>query len=107
MAAPSTAPPPATLTPPPDCRLTQRGNRLYLHLFSWPLRHVHLDGLAGRVEYAQFLNDASEVKRIVNDPHQQAQNTTMAGDAGSLTLELPIQPPADVLVPVIELFLRD
>ena len=31
----------------------------------------------------------------------------MSGNAGTLTLELPIQPPADVLVPVIELFLRD
>lgn len=94
------------LTPPPDCRFTQRGNRLYLHLFSWPFRHVHLEGLAGRVEYAQLLNDASEVKRIVNDPHQQAQNTTMSGMAGTLTLELPIQPPT-TLVPVVELFLRD
>ena len=67
------------LTPPPDCRYTQRGNRLYLHLFAWPFRHVHLDGLAGRVEYAQLLNDASEIKSLVIDPHQQAQNTTMGG----------------------------
>jgi alpha-L-fucosidase len=93
-------------TPPPDCRYTQRGNRLYLHLFSWPFRHVHLDGLAGRVEYAQLLNDASEVKRLELDPHQQAQNTTLPGATGVLTLELPIQKP-DVAVPVIELFLKD
>ncbi len=94
------------LTPPPDCRYTQRGNRLYLHLFAWPFRHVHLDGLADRVEYAQLLNDASEIRMIVNDPKQQAQNTTMAGTAGTLTLQLPVQRP-DVLVPVIELFLRE
>jgi alpha-L-fucosidase len=94
------------LTPPMDCRYTRRGNRLYLHLFAWPFRHVHLDGLAGRVEYAQLLNDASEIKRVESDPHQQAQNTTMAGTAGTLTLELPVQKP-DVAVPVIELFLRD
>lgn len=93
------------LTPPPDCRFTQRGDRLYLHLFSWPFRHLHLDGLADRVAYAQFLHDASEVKRIVNDPHAQAQNTAMSGTAGTLTLELPVQKP-DVAVPVIELFLR-
>jgi alpha-L-fucosidase len=93
------------LAPPPDCRFTRRGDRLYLHLFAWPFKHVHLDGLAGRVAYAQLLNDASEIKMVVNDPHQLAQNTTMAGTAGTLTLELPIQRP-DVLVPVIELFLK-
>jgi alpha-L-fucosidase len=93
-------------TPPPDCRYTQNGNRLYLHLFTWPFRHVHLDGLSDRVEYAQLLNDASEIRMQVVDPHQQAQNTTMGGlPAGTLTLELPIQQPR-VAVPVIELFLK-
>jgi alpha-L-fucosidase len=96
---------PSELTPPPDCRYTQRGDRLYLHVFAWPMRHLHLEGLAGKVAYAQLLHDASEIKRIASDPHQQAQNTTMAGREGTLTLELPIQRP-DVLVPVIELFLR-
>jgi alpha-L-fucosidase len=102
------------LTPPPDCRYTQTcpersrrdGNRLYLHLFSWPFRHVHLDGLADRVEYAQLLNDGSEIKILVIDPHQQAQNTAMSGTAGTLTLKLPVQKP-DVAVPVIELFLKE
>ena len=92
-------------TPPPDCRFTQNGNRLYLHLFAWPFKHVHLDGLAGKVEYAQLLDDASEVKMSVVDPHQEAQNTTMGGTAGTLTLELPIRKPS-VTVPVIELFLK-
>ena len=94
-------------TPPPDCRYTQNGNRLYLHLFAWPFRHVHLPGLAGRVAYAQLLNDASEIKRVQIDPHQVAQNTTMGGlPPDVLTLELPVQKP-DVAVPVIELFLKD
>ena len=101
------------LTPPPDCRYTQtgpersrrEGNRLYLHLFAWPFRHVHLDGLADRVEYAQLLNDGSEIKMLTIDPHQQAQNTSMGGTEGTLTLELPVQKPP-VTVPVIELFLK-
>ncbi|MCC6446436.1 MAG: alpha-L-fucosidase [Armatimonadetes bacterium] len=93
-------------TPPPDCRYTQNGNRLYLHLFAWPFRHVHLNGLAGKVAYAQLLNDASEIRMFTVDPHQQAQNTAMGGiSADTLTLELPIQkPPATV--PVVELFLK-
>jgi alpha-L-fucosidase len=95
------------LVPPPDCRYTQSGDRLYLHLFSWPFKHVHLEGLAGRVEYAQMLNDASEVKMSVTDPDQPAQNTTMGGlPAGTLTLELPVQKP-DVEVPVVEMFLKE
>lgn len=80
-------------TPPPDCRLTQRGNRLYLHVFAWPMIDIHLDGLADRVEYAQLLNDASEIQMV-------------ADKSNTLTLKLPIQRP-NVLVPVIELFLKE
>ena len=77
-----------------------------LSFFAWPMRHVHLDGLAGKVAYAQLLHDASEVKRIAADPHQQAQNTTVGGiPEGTLTLELPVQRPP-VEVPVVELFLK-
>ncbi len=98
---------PSEFTPPADARYTQRGDRLYLHLFAWPFRHVHLPGLADRVEYAQLLNDASEVRRIVVDPHQVAQNITMGGlPPGTLTLELPVQKPP-VAVPVVELFLKE
>ncbi len=62
--------------------------------------------LGDRVEYAQLLNDGSEIKMHVLDPTQAAQNTTMGGLApDTLTLELPIQKPA-VAVPVIELFLK-
>ena len=94
-------------TPPPDCRFTQNGNRLYLHIFSWPFRHLHLDGLGQRVEYAQFLHDGSEVKMRVIDPHQAAQNTTIGGLASdTLTLELPVQQP-DITIPVVELFLKE
>lgn len=78
--------------PPPDGRYTQNGHRLYLHLFSWPFRHVHLDGLAGKVAYAQFLHDASEIR-------------CREGQDGALTLDLPVQKP-DVAVPVVELFLK-
>ena len=91
-------------TAPVDCRFTQNGDRLYLHVFNWPMRHIHLEGLGGKIQYAQMLHDASEIRYRESDPHQQAQNTTPAGAEGIVTLELPIQEP-DVLVPVIELFL--
>jgi len=95
----------SSFTPPPDCRYTQHGDRLYLHLFAWPHGHVHLPGLAGRVKYAQLLNDASEVEMEVIDASRRAQNVRMGGlPEGTLSLELPtIRPP--VAVPVVELFL--
>ena len=93
------------LTPPPDCRYTQRGDRLYLHLFAWPFEHVHLAGLAGKVDYAQLLNDASEIAFSSSDPDAPAHNVSMGGlPAGTLTLTLPIRQPA-VAVPVVELYL--
>jgi len=90
---------------PPDCRFTQNGNRLYVHVYSWPFQFLHLPGLAGKVKYAQLLNDASEIKMqanewIVNQMKEAGQ------DLDALILELPIIPPG-VVVPVIELFLKD
>jgi alpha-L-fucosidase len=97
---------PSSFPPPPDARYTQRGNRLYLHLFAWPFDAVHLPMLADRVEYAQFLHDGSEVRRAAPDPQQEAYATTAAAPpSGTLTLELPTRRP-DVAIPVIELFLR-
>lgn len=90
---------------PLDARYTRRGDRLYVHLFAWPFQFVHLPGLAGKVEYAQLLNDASEVTMMVLESGQEAGHMTPAGQAaGTLTLKLPVQRP-DVAVPVVELFL--
>jgi alpha-L-fucosidase len=90
---------------PVDSRYTRRGDRLYLHVFNWPMRHLHLPGMAGKIAYAQLLHDASEVFITDSDPDARAQNTAMPGFGGVATVELPIQRP-DVLVPVVELFLR-
>lgn len=96
---------PSTYTAPHDVRYTQRGDRLYAHLFAWPFEHLHLPGLAGKVRYAQLLNDASEIGMREIDPSIHAQNTGMGGQpAGTLTLTLPIKRP-EVAVPVVELFL--
>jgi alpha-L-fucosidase len=98
---------PAPFTPPPDCRYTAKAKSLYLHIFSWPFGHVHLSGLAGRVEFARFVHDGSEIRREEIDPAQRPNTVRMGGiPAGTLTLKLPVQRP-DVLLPVIELVLRD
>ncbi|MEV0618921.1 alpha-L-fucosidase [Nonomuraea sp. NPDC050404] len=96
---------PSTYEAPQDCRYTQRGDRLYVHLYAWPYRHLHLPGLAGKVRYAQLLNDASEIRPLNPDPARDTGNTKLGAlPPGTLTLQLPVQRP-DVAVPVIELFL--
>jgi alpha-L-fucosidase len=92
---------------PQDCRLTYNPEkrRIYVHVFAWPYKHLHLDGFGDRVEYAQLLNDASEVAMRGLMSWQQARAGDQE-DRNTLTLRLPDQPPA-VTVPVIELFLKD
>jgi alpha-L-fucosidase len=97
---------PPEFTAPRDCRLTWNPvtNRLYVHVFAWPFRHLHLEGQAwlDRVDYAQLLNDASEVPMRGIADWQASHETTKAP---TLSLTLPIKQP-DATVPVIELFLK-
>ncbi|MET9262256.1 alpha-L-fucosidase [Amycolatopsis sp. NPDC004079] len=97
---------PAEFTPPSNVLYTQVGDRLYVHLLSWPLKHLHLPGLAGRVRYAQLLHDGSEVRfhQLDGENHEHNNLAPPSQDAGTLTLTLPIIAP-DVLLPVLELFL--
>jgi alpha-L-fucosidase len=84
-----------------------QANRLYVHVFAWPFVHLHLDGFAGKVAYAQLLNDASEIKFTdpsrdkVPDPSSMSEELAKR----SILLQLPVQKPP-VTVPVIELFLK-
>lgn len=96
---------PEEFTPPPDCRYTYnpKTRRLYLHLFAWPFKSVHLRGLAGRVKYAQLLNDASEI-RMRETKAEFHDSLSVKVPEGALTLDLPTVKP-DVRVPVIELIL--
>ncbi len=97
---------PDGLQPPRDCRYTYNPetNRLYLHCFAWPFKSVHLPSLAGRVQYAQLLNDASEIHfRDQSIAVHEALNARTP--AGALTLELPVLKP-DADVPVVELMLK-
>lgn len=94
--------------PPADCRYTQNGNRLYVHVFAWPFarQQLQLPGLRGKVAYAQLLHDASEV--LIEEPRHHAHSSGMSlgGDPEAVVLKLPTQPPP-VAVPTIELFLKE
>src|SRR3569833_4251703 len=85
----------SAFAPPNGGRFTQAGNRLYLHIQSWPYRHIHVEGLAGRIKYAQFLHDASEIKVLA--PKGPAKtHMDVATTAGAVVLELPVIKPDDV-----------
>ncbi|MBD3319611.1 MAG: alpha-L-fucosidase [Chitinivibrionales bacterium] len=97
-------PAPDELTCPPDCRYTFNAtkNRLYLHLFAWPFRFLHLQNLIGKIEYAQFLHDASE---ILFEEHTGTDVHDIKRPKNCVTLKLPaVKPPIEI--PVIELFLK-
>jgi alpha-L-fucosidase len=99
---------PAQFATPDNCLYTYNpdARRLYLHVLSWPFRHIHLDGMRPRVEYAQLLNDASEVQMLDAVPQATWHGMKDGRAEDTLTLELPVRRP-DVTVPVVELFLKD
>ena len=93
-------------TAPRGTVLTQSedGKRLYIHILSYPFSSLSMENLDGKIEYAQFLHDASEIKYTQGKPAQ------LFGDhpkeVSRLTFfSLPVVKP-DVLVPVIEILLK-
>lgn len=84
---------------PNGCRLTQSedGKRLYIHLLEYPFQTLQMPCLAGKIEYAQFLHDASELK--------YRSTAALVGDTMDNTFILPTVKP-NVTVPVIEVFLK-
>ena len=92
-------------TAPADCRFTQSedGKRLYLHLFAYPFAHLILKGLGGKVDYAQFLHDGSELRFTDGKVDHFSEGRPEGGDF--LTLYIPPVKP-HTLVPVIEMFLK-
>jgi len=95
---------PCELKTPQDCRLTYNPdtNRAYIHVLNWPIKRLHIEGFADRIEYAQLLNDASEVSFGSPSPHEISVDPELEG---SVALDLPVIKP-DVAIPVIELYLK-
>jgi alpha-L-fucosidase len=88
---------PAGLVAPPNTLLTWNPatNRLYIHLLVYPLDRIILAGMAGKVKYAQFLHDASEIRF----------SPGRGEGSGDLSLALPVRKPP-VEIPVLEIFLK-
>jgi len=99
---------PDAFAAPQHCLLTYnpQKHRLYVHLLNWPYHFLHLSGQAftERVEYAQFLHDASEVKLGMDDWH--VAQVVDPNAPQTLALTLPQREPEGVEITVIELFLK-
>lgn len=91
---------------PQDCRLTQSedGKRIYVHLFAYPFAHLKLKGFAGKIKYAQFLHDGSEVL-FTEGKIDHFSAGSEKEDTDTAIFYLPDVKP-HCLVPVIEIFLK-
>lgn len=75
--------------------------RLYIHLLTYPLQNLTLPNFKGKVKYAQFLHDASEIKITAKESIWIKEE----GNSNDLNLNLPVIKP-NVAIPVIELILN-
>lgn len=76
-------------------------NRLYIHLVDYPLQNFRLPNYKGKIKYAQFLHDGSEIRITERYGH----GTKESENANDLNLGLPVTKPNHE-IPVIELFLN-
>lgn len=81
-------------------------NRLYIHLLQWPFKTLYLPGFKGKIKYAQFLHDGSELSYNAA-PTGADPSSHMAITAGEndIILHLPTVKP-NMEIPVIELYLE-
>lgn len=75
---------------------------LYVHLLDYPMKWFTLKGFGGKVKYAQFLHDGSEIK--FGEPRHNVTHQEKRGEE-DLILLLPMVKP-NVEIPVIELILN-
>lgn len=92
---------PEGFTVPDNTRLTYNPvtKRLYVHLFAYPQGSIILKGYGGKLRYAQFLHDASELQTTGK------KDISLAETGTDIVLALPTAMPP-VTIPVIELILK-
>lgn len=79
--------------------------RLYVHVLQWPFKTLYLPGFKGKIKYAQFLHDGSEIKYSVSAKADDASHMAITAGEQDLILQMPVEKPG-VEIPVIELFLE-
>jgi alpha-L-fucosidase len=92
--------------PPVGTRLTQSedGSRLYIHLIEYPATwSLTMRGLAGKIDYAQFLHDGSEI--LYREGSDGFAKVGMEDTDDMVVFSMPVLA-GDVIDPVIEVFLK-
>ena len=91
---------------PVGTRLTQseNGKRLYIHLIEYPTAWcLTMKGLAGKIDYAQFLHDGSEI--LYKEGADEFAKLGMEDSEDMVVFSVPTLT-GDVINPVIEVFLK-
>ena len=83
---------------------SEDGKRLYIHILSYPFVNLPMENLAGKIDYAQFLFDGSEVEYSVGARHDSYGDLNSV-NKDTVYFKLPVIKP-DVVVPVIEVLLK-
>ena len=89
---------------PDNCLLTYNPEtrRIYVHLLDYPMGRLTLKGFGGKIAYAQFLHDASEIK-FGKPRHNVTYEEKKKNE--DVILILPVVKPK-VEIPVVELYLK-
>ena len=91
---------------PSGVKLTESddGKRLYIHLQEYPFKRFNIDGLEGKISYAQFLHDGSEIlyKDKITENFGGYSSLVIEG---SVFFDIPPVPPK-IISPVIEVILK-
>ncbi|MGJ1203351.1 alpha-L-fucosidase [Sphingobacterium lactis] len=98
---------PADFERPDNCLLTYNPEtkRLYVHLLQYPYKTLYLPNFKGKVKYAQFLHDNSEIKYTSRSGAEPGGHMTITAGENDLIVDLPVVRP-QVEIPVIELVLN-
>lgn len=90
---------------PRGTRLTQSvdGKRLYVHLVEYPFNFLEMHNLAGKIEYAQFLHDGSEILYTEGSIAHFSEGKHETPDL--VAFKIPQLVP-DMIDPVIEIILK-
>ena len=72
-------------------------------MIDYPLENLTLEGLKGKVKYAQFLHDMSEIKITKHYGHGALSKNQLTEQ--DINLSLPVNKP-NVEIPVIEIILN-
>lgn len=91
---------------PRGTRITQSvdGKRLYIHLIEYPNSFLKINGICGKVDYVQYLHDGSEIEFTDKQFVHMGDEITNEQDS-AVVINVPKLVP-DVVVPVIEVFLK-